>query len=125
MGQSHAGKPSRSRTADHVLSCRSREDYVFQSYDTPTRDRQIREAQRRIDDQRARAADGRVKNPSSGGERFSAIALVGAWKPPPAGCAMSTWKRSAAAREPVPKEAPVGREPTRVVTYDEDDRSDV
>ncbi|MFD9330487.1 hypothetical protein [Streptomyces sp. NPDC060065] len=34
-------------------------------------------------------------------------------------------KPAASAREPVPKEAPVGREPTRIVTYDEDDRSDV
>jgi hypothetical protein len=46
--------PSRSRTADRILSRRSREDYVFQSHDTPTRNRQICEAQRRIDDQRAR-----------------------------------------------------------------------
>jgi len=46
--------PSRSRTANHILSRRSREDYVFQSHDTPTRDRQICDAQRRIDDQRAR-----------------------------------------------------------------------
>lgn len=34
-------------------------------------------------------------------------------------------KPAAAAREPAPKEAPVGREPTRVVAYEEDDRSDV
>ena len=46
--------PSRSRTVDHILARRSREDYVFQSRDTSTRDRQICEAQRRIDDQRAR-----------------------------------------------------------------------
>jgi len=31
---------------------------------------------------------------------------------------------AAAAQEPVREEAPVGREPTRVVTYDEDNRSD-
>ena len=46
--------PSRSRTANHILSRRSREDYEFQSHHTPTRNRQICEAQRRIDDQRAR-----------------------------------------------------------------------
>ncbi|MEV7345754.1 hypothetical protein [Streptomyces sp. NPDC093544] len=32
---------------------------------------------------------------------------------------------AAAAEEPVREEAPVGREPTRVVTYDEDNRSDL
>jgi hypothetical protein len=46
--------PSHTRTSNRDPSCLPRPDYVFRSRQAGARDRQVREAQLRIDDQRAR-----------------------------------------------------------------------